>query len=83
MIGYNNSRLAEAVREVLQRVLGRSLDLGDRSISLRSLGLDSVVMVELISALETEFHIRVLDEEITPVHFQSIDSIAGYLEGKL
>ena len=83
MTEYNNSRLVEAVRVVMQRVLGRSLDLGDRSISLRSLGLDSVAMVELISALETEFHIRVLDEDISPVHFRSIDSIAGYLEGKL
>lgn len=75
--------VAEAVRQVLEQILGRRVGPEDLARPLRGLGLDSVAMIELIPALEVEFRIRVLDEEITPERFQSIDSIAGYVEGKL
>lgn len=75
--------VVEKVRQVVEQVLGRRVGPEETARPLRNLGLDSVAMIELIPALEAEFRIRVLDEEITPERFQSIDSIAGYVEGKL
>lgn len=78
----NTPGMVEEVRQVVQGILGQQIGREDLAKSLRSLGLDSVGMIELIAALEREFRIRILDEEITPEHFRSIDSITGYVEGK-
>lgn len=79
----NTPTLVEAVRQLVERILGQGVGPEDLATPLRGLGLDSVAMIELIPALEVEFQIRVLDEEITPEHFRSIDSVAGYVAGKL
>jgi acyl carrier protein len=42
--------------------------------------LDSFSLTDLVSALETEFSIRIPDVDLTPRKFDSIDRIQAYVE---
>ncbi len=51
--------------------------------SLLGAGLiDSTGILELVSFLEGEFGIAILDEEIVPENLDSVQQIAKYVEGK-
>ena len=42
--------------------------------------IDSTGILEVIVFLETEFSIKISDEEMTPVNFDSIDAIAAFID---
>ena len=42
--------------------------------------IDSTGILEIIVFLETEFSIKISDEEMTPENFDSIDSIAAFID---
>jgi acyl carrier protein len=77
----------EEVREILSQVLG----LGERSHSLHAdstlLGslpeLDSMAVVSVITALEEHFGIVVDDDEISASSFETLGSLARFVEEKL
>lgn len=50
---------------------------------LRENGFTSLMFVELILLLEKEFRIEVLDEEIGPGRFSTVERIADYVQCKL
>lgn len=50
---------------------------------LRENGFTSLMFVELILLLESEFGIEVLDEEIGPGRFATVERIAEYVQCKL
>ena len=50
---------------------------------LRENGFTSLMFVELILLLEKEFGIEVLDEEIGPGRFSTVERIAEYVQCKL
>jgi acyl carrier protein len=57
-------------------------DLGD-DVSLINSGLvDSTGMLEVISFLETEFGIRVAEQETVPANLETIGRIAAFVERK-
>lgn len=78
----NHVLVAGSVRLVVERILGQSLELTDMETPLRSLGLDSAAMIDLILALESELKIQIHDQDILPEHFRSLSSIVKYVEGK-
>jgi len=45
--------------------------------------IDSTGVLELIGFLETQFGIKVQDEEIVPENLDSIEKLVQYVEGKL
>jgi acyl carrier protein len=45
--------------------------------------VDSTGVLELVTFIESEFSIEVLDEELVPENLDSINSIVGYLESKI
>jgi acyl carrier protein len=47
------------------------------------LGLDSVDALELVVALEKEFHIRIQSHEVGKEAFASVSSLAAFIEGRL
>lgn len=52
--------------------------------SLLDSGLvDSAGIFDLVAYLENEFSIQVMDEEITPEHFESVGSMASFVDEKL
>ena len=57
-------------------------NLGNTDL-LRDKGFTSLMFVELILLLEREFSIEVLDEEIGPGRFSTVERIADYVQCKL
>jgi acyl carrier protein len=45
--------------------------------------VDSTGMMDVILFVETEFGIRVADQDITPQNFETIDRIATYVDQKV
>ncbi len=45
--------------------------------------LDSISIVRLVGFIETTFDVEVLDEDLAPRNFQTIKSIAAYVEHRL
>ena len=76
-----------AVRDVLVT----TLDVHDRADSLHAgtalLGqlpeLDSMAVLELVAALEERFQIEVEGEEMTAEVFDTLGSLAAFVDGKL
>ncbi len=44
--------------------------------------IDSTGILEVVSFIESEFGIRVQDEEIVPEHFENVRFIAAFVESK-
>jgi D-alanine--poly(phosphoribitol) ligase subunit 2 len=44
--------------------------------------LDSFALVDLVSALESEFAVRIPDSDLTPRKFESVSRIVSYLEAR-
>jgi acyl carrier protein len=80
-----------ATLDSVKRVLGEVLQLGPRaerlgpdSTLLGSLPeLDSMAVVSVIMALETEFGIFVEDDEVSASTFESVGSLARFIDQKL
>ncbi len=79
--------LVERIKELIIKTLEldvKSEDIEDDELLLGShLGLDSVSTLIIIEALEEEFDIEVEDEELTPELFESVKSLAEYVEKKI
>jgi acyl carrier protein len=75
----------------VKKVVGSALQIGGRVQSMDPaaplLGavpeLDSIAVVNLITALEEHFGITVADDEIGAATFESLDSLTQFIERKL
>jgi acyl carrier protein len=75
----------------VKTVVGSALQLGDRvrnmSESSALLGavpeLDSIAVVNVITALEEHFDITVADDEIGAAAFETLGSLTRFVESKL
>jgi acyl carrier protein len=68
-------RIASLVHRMLsERSLGTPASDDD---DLRSLGLSSIDMVNLVLSVEAEFDLRIPDSGITPMKFRSIATISS------
>jgi len=75
----------------VKRVLGTTLQIGARADAMTEstplLGaipeLDSMAVVSLITALEEQFGIAVDDDEIGAEAFETVGSLAAFVERKL
>ena len=76
--------------EQIKTLLAETLGLGPRAALLRAdsplLGslaeLDSAAVVQIITALEERFDIRIDDDEIDASLFDSVGSLAAFVERK-
>jgi len=77
--------------EEVKTVVGRALQLGNRVQGMNEssalLGaipeLDSIAVVNVITALEEHFDITVADDEIGAAAFETLGSLTRFVEGKL
>jgi acyl carrier protein len=77
--------------EEVRNILSDVLSLGDRKSQLKAdsilLGnipeLDSMAVVNVITALEDHFCITVDDDEISAQTFETLGSLTGFVEQKL
>jgi len=64
-------------------LFGESQGLEDSTSLLETGVVDSTGILEVVNFLETEFPIKIEDEELIPEHLDSINNIYNFLEGKL
>lgn len=62
--------------------LARKQHLGDGGPLLESGILDSLGVLDLVHFAEQEFAIQIVDEELTPENFHTIDCIADFVRRK-
>lgn len=76
----------DEVKEVLVETLGvqdRAASIAETTPLIGSLPeLDSMAVLELITALERRFGITVEDEELNAELFETLGSLAAFVEGK-
>ncbi|MFE1781511.1 acyl carrier protein [Streptomyces sp. NPDC059506] len=72
----------ERVRKVLLSVLGASLDVSrvDPGADLWEAGMDSLLSVSLLVALEDEFDVEFPDELLTRETFSSVERITAAVD---
>jgi len=77
--------LTQSIREFIETSFlfreGRDRLADDESLLAAGL-IDSTGILELVSYLESEFGILVLDEEIVPENLDSVSQIAAYVTSK-
>ncbi len=79
------------IHEQITGLLTATLNLGERGKQLQPesplLGslpeLDSMAVLQIVAALEERFGIAVADEDISAATFETVASLAAYVEGKL
>jgi D-alanine--poly(phosphoribitol) ligase subunit 2 len=67
---------------IIQKVSGQPVHVNPDESLFDSGILDSFALPELVSALESEFGIKVPDSDLTPRKFESIASIGRYIESR-
>lgn len=78
--------MAEA--SIYARILSLVADLsGETGLTPQTrlkadLGLDSIELVQLVLALDRSFGVAIHSAEVTPEHFDSLGSIAEFIEQK-
>lgn len=74
-----------AIREFIADnfLFGRANDLNDTDSLLEKGIVDSTGVLELIGFIETNFGVKVADEEMVPENLDSIERIRIYLDRKL
>ena len=74
------AKLQEYIEKTFVREKGKRVAPTD---SLLDSGLvDSTGVFELVSFIESEFGIKIEDEEILPEHFETIDNVAAFISRK-
>jgi len=64
-------------------LFGKDEGLNDETSFLDEGIIDSTGILELVSFMEEEFHIKVEDEELVPENLDSIKNVVAYLEKKV
>ena len=86
--------MSEIIIAKLKKIISEELDvnlgIGDidentpllESGEEKSLGLDSITIVELISLIEQEFEIEFSDSELNPENFTNLKILSDYITSK-
>jgi acyl carrier protein len=65
---------------IVRRIAAKPVNPAPDESLFESGMLDSFSLTDLVSALETEFSMRIPDADLTPRKFDSIDRIHAYIE---
>jgi acyl carrier protein len=60
-----------------------SYELADHDSLIETGGFDSLGLLELVAFIEKEFGIRFEDEDLSSENFASIQSVAGFVLGRV
>ncbi len=75
----------ERIRKFVVEELGHDRpapDLADETSLIDNGVIDSLAIVKVVLFIEREFGIKVRDEDVLPASFESIASIASFVEAK-
>jgi len=81
---YKKGRMKDTIREFLKSQLPADevAEFSNGDSLLEAGIIDSMTMVDLIAFLEEEYAITIGEDDMVPENFDSVDSIATYVEGK-
>ena len=72
-------KIREKLKEIFEDICPYE-DIEDDTELIESELLDSLAIVYIVTQLEDTFHITIDEKEITPKHFESMNSIMSFLE---
>jgi len=79
--------VAASVRSILAELLGDAVSAPDLTPATPLLGaipeLDSMAVVNILTAIEEQFGISIADDEITGSVFRTFGDLCGFVAGKL
>jgi acyl carrier protein len=81
----SNMTTEERIRQFIVRELlweGAPEDLGDDTSLIDSGVIDSLGIVKMVLFLDSEFGIKIPDEEILPTNFDTIRALSSFVEVK-
>ena len=67
---------------IIQRVTGKPISPSPEESLFESGILDSFTLTDLVTALESEFSIRIPDSDLTPRKFDSVARIEAYVQSR-
>jgi acyl carrier protein len=70
------------ITEIICRVAGKPISPKPDESLFESGLLDSFTLTDMVSALETEFKIRIPDSDLNPRKFDTLTRIQAYIESK-
>ena len=76
------NRLKDIISQELDSNIGREEIGDDMPLFEDGLGLDSVVLVELIALVEKDFRIKFADDELNPEAFSTVKILADTVVAK-
>jgi acyl carrier protein len=78
------NKIATALRRFIQEnfLFGREIALADDDSFVERGIMDSTGVLELITFLESEYQIRIADEELVPENLDSINNLVRFLQTK-
>lgn len=68
--------------EIVRQVSGKPIDPAPDESLFESGVLDSFTLADLVSALETEFSLKIPDSDLSPRKFDSVARIETYLKSR-
>ncbi|MDZ7289577.1 MAG: acyl carrier protein [candidate division KSB1 bacterium] len=69
-----------SIRDFLKSKAPKGVIFNDAESLLTKGVIDSLRMLDMISFLETKFHIKVDEDELMPENFESVDAITRFVE---
>jgi len=67
---------------ILRQVSGKPIDPSPEESLFESGILDSFALADMVSALETEFSIRIPDSDLSPRKFDTVARIQAYIQSR-
>ena len=68
--------------DVVRRVAGKPVEFAPDESLFESGLLDSFTLTDLVTALESEFSVRIPDSDLNPRKFDSVERIQAYLASR-
>ena len=80
----NNTSISYSIRQFILSHFpsARRRSLRDEDLLIENGIIDSMGVLDVVSFIESEYGLTVLDEELIPENFQNIVRLAAYVENK-
>lgn len=77
-----DSGAAQRIRNFLETKFPQAKKVDDRASLLESGVLDSLGILDVVTFLEQEFGLQIVDDELVPENFQSVESLSAFVRDK-
>lgn len=78
----NQTLIQTRIVELIQTVAGKPVNPSPDESLFESGLLDSFTLTDLVTAIESEFSIRIPDSDLTPRKFDSVARIQSYIQSR-